>query len=108
MQCFINLSINNTIILFDLLLAEKLPVLYSQNAEQLGHTKYFPKSFHLTWINLQMQMISLRVINHWNRVLKNVVNSPSLGVFISKLEVFLKDMIYFNHKLLGYMQESVG
>jgi len=40
-----------------------------------------------------------------NGLVKNMVNSPSLGVLLSMSDVFLKETIYFNNTLLAYMHK---
>lgn len=40
-----------------------------------------------------------------NGLVKNMVNSSSLGVLLSMSGVFLKETIYFNNTLLGYMHK---
>ncbi|KFV76104.1 hypothetical protein N308_02039, partial [Struthio camelus australis] len=55
------------------------------NGQKLNH-----KQFHL---NLRQSFFPVRVPEHWNRLPREVVESPSLEMFQTRLDVILGNML---------------
>ncbi|KFV13156.1 hypothetical protein N340_13665, partial [Tauraco erythrolophus] len=44
-------------------------------------------------IDLRKKFFSLRVVRHWNRLLRGVVDAPSIEVFKARLDAALSNLI---------------
>ncbi|KFQ00291.1 hypothetical protein N330_04604, partial [Leptosomus discolor] len=55
------------------------------NRHKLEHRK-----FHL---NMRRNFFTLKVAEHWNRLPREVVESPSLEIFKTHLDAFLCDLL---------------
>ncbi|KGL92476.1 hypothetical protein N301_09881, partial [Charadrius vociferus] len=44
-------------------------------------------------LNIRKKLFTLRVVNHWNRLPREVVEAPSLEVFKARLDVALGNLV---------------
>ena len=48
------------------------------------------RRFH---VNIRKNFFTVRVTEHWNRLPRGVVESPTLGIFKARLDKFLCDVL---------------